>query len=765
LAAVSGCAQVLGLGDFEDAEGTAGSGGSGGAGTTSTSSQGGGATTSTTSSAQGGGGAGQGGDGGQGGAPVCAQGESIPCYTGDPALPGKGACAEGTATCLPDGTGYGDCEGEVLPAAEDCATPTDENCDEQVNEGCACAPGTMAVCYSGAAGTENSAPCKAGFMTCNLDGLGFGPCLGEVTPQAEVCEAQLIDEDCDGTPNDGCTCIPGTNAPCYTGPLGTGNVGLCMTGTHSCLPDGSGYGACLGEITPQPEVCEAGQKDENCDGTANEGCICGPNSTAVCYTGPAGTQGVGICAAGTKTCAGDGLSYGACMGETVPAAETCGAVADEDCSGADCVVWGKGLPTSAQAMDADGAGNTYVLVSAAGTHNFGGGNLIGAGSNDVFVAKYDATGAYVWAVRWGDAQDQTGMSLDVNTAGDIVVSGRYKGTLDFGGGLTITATATADDVFVAKLTTAGAVVWAKSFGTANNTDQANAVSLTPQNDVVVAGNFNGTINFGGGVLTSAGSTDLFIAKLKAADGTQLWANRYGDASTQGAARTTVDSGGNIWVAGNFGGSLVFGGVTLTATTTYDLYLARFDGAGTSSCRSSWASSAAAGIANLANSLGTDSTGAAIMSGSFYGSINFGGGALTTGGVVQAANAFLVKFNSVCGHSWSKSLGTPATSDYASASATMNGSDDIVFAMSCNAGVDLGGGVLPYVGSYDIMVAKYNSTGTHLWSRAYGNANSQDFPQLAALPSKGWSLYFSNNGAVDLGLGPISAGAVLGGFAQ
>jgi len=59
-----------------------------------------------------------------------------------------------------------------------------------------------------------------------------------------------------------------------------------------------------------------------------------PTTTQPCYTGPASTEGVGICKAGTKTCNGLGTAYGACNGQVLPAAmETCNNALDDNCNG------------------------------------------------------------------------------------------------------------------------------------------------------------------------------------------------------------------------------------------------------------------------------------------------------------------------------------------------------------------------------------------------------------------------------------------------
>lgn len=60
-------------------------------------------------------------------------------------------------------------------------------------------------------------------------------------------------------------CKPGSTEVCYTGPDETKLVGACKHGTRTCLPDGSGYGACEGEVLPGTDDCRSGL-DGDCDG-------------------------------------------------------------------------------------------------------------------------------------------------------------------------------------------------------------------------------------------------------------------------------------------------------------------------------------------------------------------------------------------------------------------------------------------------------------------------------------------------------------------
>ncbi|MCC6556610.1 MAG: hypothetical protein IT372_26925 [Polyangiaceae bacterium] len=189
----------------------------------------------------GGGSAGNAGEGGAGGGGECSPGATRSCYTGPEGTRDVGACAAGTQVCAPDGSGYGPCEGEVLPGAESCAAEADDDCDGEVNEGCVCAPFATAPCYSGPAGTEGVGPCHAGVETCAADGMSWGPCEGEALPAPAEDVSTPDDDDCSGTTHDSIcelhgilfcpsnTCVPHVVCGSQGGPLNCTTVWQCAT--------------------------------------------------------------------------------------------------------------------------------------------------------------------------------------------------------------------------------------------------------------------------------------------------------------------------------------------------------------------------------------------------------------------------------------------------------------------------------------------------------------------------------------------------------
>lgn len=160
-------------------------------------------------------------------------------------------------------------------------------------------------------------------------------------------------------------------------------------------------------------------------------------------------------------------------------------------------------------MGIDAFGNLIVAGSFYSTVDFGGGDLTSAGSYDIFVAKFDSDGEHIWSRRFGDDHAQNCYAAAVDASGNVVVAGYFEGAVDFGGGALTGAGGT--DVFVARFSPDGSHLWSKRFGDGSD-QRAWNTAVDPAGNAIVTGGFAGVIDFGGGTLTSAGGEDIFIAK-------------------------------------------------------------------------------------------------------------------------------------------------------------------------------------------------------------------------------------------------------------
>ncbi len=140
------------------------------------------------------------------------------------------------------------------------------------------------------------------------------------------------------------------------------------------------------------------------------------------------------------------------------------------------------------------------------------GPLTSAALQDIFVAKYSGTnGAHQWAKRFGGSSDDVVNKIAVDVNGDVVMTGYFQKTVDFGGGPL--SSMGLFDVFVAKYAgTNGAHKWSKRFGSTSN-DAGYGISTDSSGNVIATGYFMGSVDFGGGTLTSAGTLDVFVVKL------------------------------------------------------------------------------------------------------------------------------------------------------------------------------------------------------------------------------------------------------------
>ena len=241
--------------------------------------------------------------------------------------------------------------------------------------------------------------------------------------------------------------------------------------------------------------------------------------------------------------------------------------------------FGSTLSDRCDAIALDSSGNIYAVGYFNGTINMGGTNLVSTGGRDVFIVKYNNAGAHVWSRKFGSVGDEIAYAVTVDSADDVYMSGFFQGTSNFGttnmssanGGL---------DTFVAKYTGAnGGGVWSKRFSPNNSDDISYGIAACPDGGLVVGGIFQGTINLGGTNHPPTGGYNMYIVKLNATTGGWIWDFAFGGVIDDFVYAVAVDSANNVLMGGFFNGTVNFGGGNITTAGGADGVAVKFNSSG------------------------------------------------------------------------------------------------------------------------------------------------------------------------------------------
>jgi len=389
------------------------------------------------------------------------------------------------------------------------------------------------------------------------------------------------------------------------------------------------------------------------------------------------------------------------------------------------------------AVGTDDAGNATIAGDFSGTANFGALVLVSAGGLDGFVARFDAAGNPMWAVRHGGAGDNNNPGLRVDPTGVAYVAGSFPNTATFG--VTTLTSRGSNDAFVAKLDNTGAFQWARQFGGPGD-DQGNDVAFGPGGAVHLAGRFQGTVTNGTNVLTTTGGNEIFLTKLDAA-GSVLWTRQAGGISNDVAFGVAADGAGNVFVTGTIGGPATFSSTPVANAGLDDLFITKFDAAGVIQ----WVKTAGGTLANSGHRVETDAAGNAYVAGDFSGAWSLDSFPLTAGG---GSDFFITKVGNAIANTVPPAIvlqpqgravapGSPVTF---AVSAT--GTQPLAYQWKRN-GVDIAGATvstyfIPVVqpgdaGSYSVIVS--NAAGAALSAHAVLTIIGPPFITLQPVPSQ------------------------------
>lgn len=400
-------------------------------------------------------------------------------------------------------------------------------------------------------------------------------------------------------------------------------------------------------------------------------------------------------------------------------------------------------------------------------------NLVSSGGTDIFIAKYSASGLFLWAKKMGGPQNDEPKELKLDASGNIYVTGIYYATANFGttGNPVNLISNGSADMFIAKYDSNGNNIWANGFG-GQMSDASNSLAIDELGNTYTCGNFYGIVDFNSSAtatdtLSGAGGADVFIVKYNSS-GNFMWAKRIGSNQTDNGVNIDYNNG-FIYFTGTFGGTVDFNagaGVNNLVINGFvtDVFVAKYDTAGSYV----WAKSFGSNIQDYVYGIKADASGSIFLTGSFSDTLDIDPSGSIFNLVPTASSTpsntndiYFAKFNGVGSLVWAKSIGGSRSDNPNYIDLDANGNvyltgrfqgSDADFNPATN---DTSYLVSSSINTDDIFISKYNNLGEYVWAYSLGGAQ-HDIGQVIKVDNFG-SVYFtgslvSTNVDFDFGIG-------------
>lgn len=369
----------------------------------------------------------------------------------------------------------------------------------------------------------------------------------------------------------------------------------------------------------------------------------------------------------------------------------------------------------------DLSGNHIVTGYFTQSVAFGSTTLSTSSISDIFIAKYSPTGTILWAVQAGGIGADRGYSVRCDPAGNIYVTGYFNHSATFGS-TTLVANANSQDIFVTKLDPAGNFVWTKTMGS-DLGDTGYGITTDNSGNVIVTGQFKGTADFGSSIIYTGNNDpytgllayELFVAKMDAT-GTTLWVqpgfSNYDDRGLD----VDCDIAGNIYVVGQYSDTIMLD-VIHNNTVQNAGFLMKLDAAGTEMDFRRLSA-----VQTLIYSIDVDNLDNVNICGDFMGNLSIEGTPNTYVNSTYTKNIFVGRFNTSCDVVWTNFAGSENEVSAKSIITDNGGNVFVAGTYKCKFdqyAIPYGDGMFYSSGFRDVFAAKYDNTGAFVWSKNCG----------------------------------------------
>lgn len=334
------------------------------------------------------------------------------------------------------------------------------------------------------------------------------------------------------------------------------------------------------------------------------------------------------------------------------------------------------------------------------------------------VSSQAQEATWQWAKSAGSIGKDAFTATSRDAAGaNIFAAGRFTNTMLLGAGILTSAGGT--DVVLARYHPTGAVIWAIRFGGVGN-DAPSAVTVDPQGNVYVVGAFENKMGFGADTLTSVGGSDIFILKFTAG-GDYLWSRRAGGPGNDVANAVALDPSGNVYVGGVFRDSVRFASLPwLYSAGGTDMCIAQYTPDGTAQ----WSLRAGGTGTDVLTAMAIN-TGGVYTTGSFTDTLTIGADVLASAG---SSDIFIGKYNTSGTPQWARRAGGVGID--AAYALALDISGDVLIGGTTGDSAAFGSVLTGRFGGQDGVIARYTSAGNAQWARVMGGVGDDNVMGIA-----------------------------------
>ncbi|PKN72012.1 MAG: hypothetical protein CVU50_08985 [Candidatus Cloacimonetes bacterium HGW-Cloacimonetes-3] len=365
----------------------------------------------------------------------------------------------------------------------------------------------------------------------------------------------------------------------------------------------------------------------------------------------------------------------------------------------------------AEGITTDNLGNSYIAGVFTGTASFGSITVTSAGLEDIFVAKIDSLGNWIWAIRAGGQGNDLCGSIAVDSNLNLYITGCFTQTADFGS--TILEYNNERSIFVAKITGDGTWIWAHQVGD-GYAAMGTQITTDTSSNIYLTGYFQDSVQFGNTSLYSNGAKDIFVAKMDS-NGNWIWLRGAGGAGDDISYDLAVDTNGNPYVTGQFVSTAYFGESVISSLGGADIFVAKLDSNG----NWLWAQTAGGfGDVDRATGIAVDGSANIYLTGRVEGNVRFG---MTTLPGFGGYDLFVAKMSSNGNWLWAVNAGG-ITDDCGYGIAV--GTDNTAYLTGRFTSIALFGNTsLACSGIFDIFVSALDTNGNWLWTKQGGGTDN------------------------------------------